>query len=852
MGYNLIMNLSTYTVKPKLPTPLKPLEEIARNLWLSWNYDAVQLFVRLDYEAWMESRQSPVKTLGMVSQDRLELMSKDDSYLAALKAVYDRFLAYKKGETWYSGQRKDVVAYFSMEYGMDASLPIYSGGLGILSGDHMKSTSDLGLPLVGIGLLYRQGYFKQVLNADGFQQEHYPENDWYNMPVERRNDKDGNAIKISVNLAGAQAVAQIWEVKVGRASLFLLDTNIDENAPEVRNVTSSLYGGDKEHRIRQEILLGIGGIRALRALGINPAVAHMNEGHAAFLAFERCREIMNEKGFTFEEAKEATWPTNIFTTHTPVPAGNERFDIAMIEKYFSEWPQILGISWKEFLGLGRVYPNNEHETYCLTVLALKMAAYANGVARLHGVVSRDMWKDVWPGLPLDEIPIGHVTNGVHTRTWISSGMLELLDRYFGPQFEDKPTELSIWERMDRISDEELWRTHERRRERLVVFVRERIMEQFRRTGASDRRIHQAEDALSPYALTLCFARRFATYKRGSLLLRDPERLIRLVKDNERPIQLIFAGKAHPMDMPGKELIRELIHFAEKYDVSNRIVFVENYDMTVAKYLTSGGDVWLNTPRRPMEASGTSGMKASMNGVLNCSIMDGWWDEAYEPEIGWAIGAGEHYNDERLQDDVESKALYDLLERDIIPLFYQRGRDGLPREWIKMMKASMRITGQSMASHRMLMDYSNQFYFPALENYKRLEKNGYAEAKSTAEYFGKLGKHWQSIKIARLESNATPIMQRGDALTVSAFLDLSQLGKDDVKVELYYGDVSNQTNDISKAKRAEMKWEKAEDNLNVFKITVKCEDTGKQGHTVRILPKHEGLIHPYRPGFIKWA
>ncbi|MCL2479393.1 MAG: alpha-glucan family phosphorylase, partial [Treponema sp.] len=535
-----------------------------------------------------------------------------------------------------------------------------------------------------------------------------------------------------------------------------------------------------------------------------------------------------------------------------VPAGNERFDINMIEKYFRAWPQILGISWKDFLGLGRINVNYDKETYCLTVLALKLAAYANGVAKLHGVVSRDMWQGLWPGLPIDEIPISHVTNGVHPRTWVSSGMIELLDRYFGPHFEDKPTELNIWDRMDRISDEELWRTHERRRERLVAFVRERIREQYQRTGADERRIRQAEDALSPYALTLCFARRFATYKRGNLLLRDPERLLRLVKDVDHPIQLIFAGKAHPHDMPGKELIRELIHFAEKYDVTSRIVFVENYDMTVAKYLTSGGDVWLNTPRRPMEASGTSGMKAAMNGVLNCSIMDGWWDEAYNPEVGWAIGHGEQYQDEKLQDDVESKALYDLLERDIVPLFYQRGRDGLPREWIKRMKDCMRQIGHSMSSHRMLMDYSNNFYFPALKNYRKLIKDECADAKSLAAYFTKLRESWDNLKIVKVEANTKPVMQRGDILNVTAHLDLGHMLPEELMVELYHGTVSNQSNEITNARKTEMKWISSKDNLNQYHVKVECTDTGFQGHTVRIMPKHEALIHPFRTGFIKWA
>jgi starch phosphorylase len=846
------MNISTYTVKPKLPASLKPLEELARNLWLSWNFDAVQLFIRLDYDAWLKSQQSPTRTLGMVSQDRLEKAAKDDSYLAAMNEVYRRFQKYKKGETWYRGSKKDVVAYFSMEYGMDVSLPIYSGGLGILSGDHMKTASDMGLPLVGVGLLYRQGYFSQYLNADGFQQESYPENDWHNMPVELKVDKAGGPVKISVDMAGQEAFAQIWEVKVGRSSLYLLDTNIEENTPEIRNVTAALYGGDKETRIRQEILLGIGGIRALKALEINAAATHMNEGHSAFLGLERIREFIQEKGFSFAEAQEAVWPTNIFTTHTPVPAGNERFDISLMEKYFHSWPQILGVSWKEFLGLGRIRSEDDHETYCMTVLALKLAAYANGVARLHGKVSRVMWQDLWPGLPLEEVPIGHVTNGVHPRTWVSSNMTDLLDRYFGPHFDEEPTDLAIWDRMDRISDEELWRTHERRRERLVAFARDRIRQHYQRTGAVERRIQQAEDALSPYALTLSFARRFATYKRGNLLLRDPERLLRLVRDNDRPIQLIFAGKAHPMDMPGKELIREIIHFADKYDVTSRIVFIENYDITVARYLTSGADVWLNTPRRPMEASGTSGMKASMNGVLNCSILDGWWDEAYNPNVGWAIGQGEMYEDTQLQDDIESKALYDLLERDIIPLFYQRGRDGLPREWIRRMKDCMREIGQSMSSHRMLMDYSKQFYFPALKNYRRMAKDDFVEAKSIAAYIQKLRSAWGSLRINRVESNARPVMHRGDPLTVIASIELAGLNPDELRVELFHGTVSNQGAAIENPRRAEMKPVGNEGSVYRFQVRIECEDTGRQGHTVRILPKHEGLVSPYKTGLIKWA
>jgi starch phosphorylase len=560
---------------------------------------------------------------------------------------------------------------------------------------------------------------------------------------------------------------------------------------------------------------------------------------------------MAERGFTFAEAKEALWPTNIFTTHTPVPAGNERFGIDLMEKYFRSWAQDLGLPWNEFLALGREHPEDDRETFCMTILALRLSAYSNGVARLHGQVSREMWMGLWPGLPVSEIPIGHITNGVHPRTWVSSNMVDLLDRYFGLHFDEQPTDLSVWDRMDRISDEELWRTHERRRERLVAFARDRIRRQLKRNGATESRIQQAEDALSPYTFTIAFARRFATYKRANLLLRDPERLLRLLRDSEHPIQLIFAGKAHPHDMPGKDIIREIVHFAEKYDVVSKIVFLEDYDMTMAKYMTSGSDLWLNTPRRPLEASGTSGMKAAMNGVLNCSVLDGWWDEAYAPELGWAIGQGEQYEDTNLQDEIESKALYDLLEREIVPLFYQRGRDGLPREWIKRMKSCMRTIGQSMSSHRMLIDYSQKFYFPALKNYKRLVKDGFAESKDLAAYLAKLRGAWSQVGVLSIESNAKPIMQRGDSLTVTACINLGSLAPEEVRVELYHGSVSNQ-GDLENARRTEMHPVAQQGDCYKFQVRIDCADTGRQGHTVRILPNHPALVHPYVPGLIKWA
>jgi glycogen phosphorylase len=845
------VKIISHTVKPKIPAALAPLEEIAHNLWLSWNFEAIMLFIRLDYDVWSQSRQNPAKMLGQVSQERYDALAQDDSYLAALKEVTEKFERYKRGDTWYKGDYKDTIAYFSMEYGLDVSLPVYSGGLGILSGDHMKTASDMGLPLVGVGLLYRQGYFKQYLNPDGFQQESYPENDWYNMPVHRCLDAKGEPIRIAVDLAGRLVAAQIWEVKVGRSSLYLLDTNIDENGPEERTITAALYGGDMETRIRQEILLGVGGIRALRALGINPAVTHMNEGHSAFLGLERIREVMVERKFSFAEAMQAVWPTNIFTTHTPVPAGNERFSINFMEKYFRLWAQELGLDWKDFLALGRERPDDDNEPFCMTVLALKLSAYSNGVSKLHGAVSRSMWKGLWPDLPEEEVPIGSVTNGVHPRTWISHNMLELLDRYFGPRFYEEPANLDIWDRMDRVSDEELWRTHDRRRERLVVFARDRIKRAARRSGAGETALLRAEDALSPSALTLSFARRFATYKRGNLLLRDPDRLIRLLSDKDRPVQMIFAGKAHPHDLPGKELIKEIVHFSRRDEVMSRIVFLEDYDMTMARYLTSGSDVWLNTPRRPLEASGTSGMKAGMNGVLNCSILDGWWAEGYNPDIGWAIGSGEMYADEELQDRIESEALYDLLEHEIVPLFYQRGRDGLPREWIRRMKSSMTHVAKEFSSHRMLKEYSEKFYYPALENSRRLASADLKPAKDLAAYLAKARKAWPAISVSDLRTDAAPVMERGDTVTASAVVELGGLAPAEAAVELYHGNLSSQ-GDIVNPERMEMTAIEQRGSAWIYRVSVACDRTGKQGYAVRVLPKHPALVSPYVPGLVRWA
>jgi len=845
------MGILAFTVKPNIPARLKTLEELAHNLWISWNYEAIMLFMRLDYDVWLSSRQNPVRMLGMVPQEKLEQAARDDSFLAALDAVWAKFQRYLGAERWYKGPADRAIAYFSMEYGLDVALPVYSGGLGMLSGDHLKTSSDLGLPLVGVGLLYRQGYFQQYLNMDGFQQESYPENDWYNMPVTLCRDAKGAPLTVKVEMGPLAATAWIWKVAVGRNSLYLLDTNIEGNPEPMRLITASLYGGDRETRIQQEILLGIGGIRALAALGIHTTCMHMNEGHSAFLGLERIRQLMAESGLSFHEAWQCVWSTNVFTTHTPVPAGNERFTPTLMEKYFSSLARDLGMSWKDFLGLGREDPNNDGEEFCLTVLALRLSAYNNGVSRLHGSVSRSMWRRIWPALPLDEVPISHITNGVHPRTWITHDMVDLLDRFLGPEFHDTPTNADIWDRIDRVSDEELWRTHERRRERMVAFARYRLQQQLARRGFTNSELARSADALSPYTLTISFARRFAAYKRADLLLTDPDRLVRLLTDSERPIQLIFAGKAHPHDLAGKEIIKKLVHFTSDPRVSSRIVFLEDYDMTMSRYLTSGSDLWLNTPRRPLEASGTSGMKAAMNGTLNVSILDGWWDEAYSTHIGWAIGRGEEYSDHALQDGVESEALYDLLEREIIPLFYTRGMDGLPREWIRRMKESMREVGKRFSSHRMLLEYTGSFYAPALANAQKMLRKGCVECKETAAYLTRLRQGWDEVRIEEVDSPSDRILSIGDPITVKARIYLADLAPEDLGVELYYGPLSSQ-GEIERPRRLEMTPCGTSGKTSEYCASVKCDRTGRQGYTVRVLPRHPSLVHPFLPGLVKWA
>jgi len=851
----------TLLVVPSLPERLSPLSRLAHNLWYTWNQDAIELFRRLDRDLWEEVYHNPVLLLARVRQERLQEAASDESFLLHMDSVMERFDQYMELKSMYSFQLEKHldpsfrIAYFSAEYGLTECLPLYSGGLGMLSGDHLKSSSNLRLPLVGVGLLYQNGYFGQYLNSEGWQQEYYVVNDYNNTPVFRELDENGRPITVSVQMADHDVSAEIWHVQVGRVPLYLLSTNIEENRSEDRGITSQLYGGDREMRIRQEILLGMGGVKALKALGIKPTVYHMNEGHSAFAQLERIRGMIKEEGLSFEAAVEAVKASGVFTTHTPVPAGNDYFDASLMDRYFRNYAQDIGVPLQRILGLGRQNPHDQNESFCMTVLALRLSSFKNGVSRLHRDVSRQMWHGIWQGFPLEDSPIIAITNGVHVPSYISKEMADLYNRYLGPRWVEEPDSQKAWEGIDRIPDTELWRTHERRRERLIAFARRKLKEQLIRRGALPSEIQAAEDVLDPEALTIGFSRRFAAYKRGDLLFRDPDRLARILNHPQRPVQILFAGKAHPQDSDGKNLIKTIIQFARQEAFRYRVVFLEDYDIVIARYLVQGADLWLNTPRRPMEACGTSGMKAVANGALHMSILDGWWDEGYKSDRGWAIGAGEEYSDPRYQDEVESRAIYDILEKEVVPLFYERGRDNAPRRWIAMMKSSMRTLCPIFNSHRMLEDYMDRCYVPASELFKEIRHDAFKRAEEFAQWKRRVAEGWQGIQVREfpMEQGTQSVLPLGTEYPVRARIFLGTLRPEDVQVELYYG-VLSPNGELLEPVTQQMIREKDQETENgyVYRGTISCTTSGRLGFDVRVLPRHPLLVHPCDMGLIIWA
>jgi len=853
----------TYTVIPKLPQALEPLREMVYNLWWTWEPGARRLFRYLDVPLWDATNHNPLRMLQSVRQARLVEVAADEHFLKDLQSIYRRFQAYLGRADTYGKLRaaasplRNPVAYFSAEYGFHESFPNYSGGLGILSGDHCKSASDLDLNFVAVGLLYRDGYFRQQIDREGWQEAVELNQNFHHLPI-REVKIDGVPLKISVALPGREVFAKVWRLAVGRIDLFLLDTFIPENAPADRIITAQLYGGDHDLRIRQEIVLGMGGFRALKAMGICPQVFHMNEGHSAFLGLERIREYVRQDGLDFNSALQVVAASSVFTTHTPVPAGNDAFSRELMTKYFANYPAEAGITFDRLFALGQatIAPEN---TFSMTILALRASRFANGVSRLHGKVSRGLWKNVWKDVPEDEVPITSITNGVHIKTWSAGEFQDLYEKYLGADWEDQLTNADFWRGVIDIPDDVIWDLHQLLKQRSIEFVRERIHRQRERNGEPPQEVRHANRLLNAEVLTIGFARRFATYKRGTLLFQDIERLRRIVTHAERPVQLVFAGKAHPADDGGKKLIQEVYKLSRDPQFEGRIVFVEDYDTNVGRRLYHGVDVWLNTPLRPLEASGTSGMKLPPNGGLNFSVLDGWWIEGWNGKNGWAIGPEIESGSEEAQSEVDVQSLFHVLENQIIPLYYAKPDGRLPLAWIQLMRESMRTIVPVFNTHRMVSEYNERLYEPAASAFAALSDDQCANARALSSWKDKIRHQWPEIRVVDYSISfdiadgrkALEVFYVGEQTRVVSQVHLGSVDPAHVRVQAYFGPVLD--NKISSASMIDLTLEKPlGGGVFQFAGAVPASESGTYGLNIRVIPTHPHLTQEHELRLITWA
>lgn len=843
-----IQPLSEFVVRPAIPDALSRLPEIAHNVLWSWDHQLRALFRRLDPVMWKETH-NPVLMLSRLRPEVLEQAAADPRYLAVYKRACERFDSYMQAPPTYQDDR--LIAYFSMEYGLAECMPIYSGGLGVLSGDHMKSSSDQNYPLVGVGLLYQKGYFQQALNSDGWQQERTPVNDFYLLPVLPVLQPDGSELIVHVQMPGASVAIKVWHMNVGRVKLFLMDTNIPQNASsEYREITDQLYGGDSHTRIRQEMVLGIGGLRALNAMGLKPNVFHMNEGHSAFMPLERTRLLMKEAGLSFAEAFECARASNIFTTHTSVPAGIDLFDGGLVYEYLHAWCEEAGIPVDQLFALGRSNPSDTSERYSMAILAMKSSAYRNAVSLLHGEVSREMWANLWPGLPVEEVPITSVTNGIHLPSMIYGELAMLYDHYLQPDWRERYIEPKIWDDVRDIPSRELWEVHKKQKRQLIQFVRERGVRAAERRNASASEIRRLEQVLDPEAFTIGFARRFATYKRATLIFRDVARLKKLLNSKGRPVQIIIAGKAHPKDHPGKTLIREIVQLSRDPELAQHLVFVEDYSLQVAREMVQGVDLWLNNPRRGEEACGTSGMKAAINGVPNLSILDGWWDEAYEPGLGFALGDRDIY--EPGQDEFHASGIYSILENEILPMFYQRGDDGLPVEWMERVKSCIQKISPQFNAQRMIREYMHRLYEPAFEASRLFSADQYRFARQKAGWTKQVEAAWHNLKFTDLGPRPDSLLTSGQALQFRVGVELAGLDPQDIRVEALVGSVGPDGG-LAGAQVIELKPTERKASSCVYSCDYTPRLTGRLGYGLRISPNHstDPLTRPCG-SLIRWA
>ncbi len=844
-----------YNVIPTLPKALEPLREITLNLWWTWEPSARRLFRQLDPDLWDRTNHNPVRMLQLSRQARLEEAAQDKTFLRDLKEVHNAFNNYLArtdtyGKTGAGNAIKKPIAYFSAEFGFHESIPNYSGGLGILAGDHCKSASDLDLNFVAIGLLYRHGYFKQEIDKEGAQQAISLNQNFHHLPIREVQRGDGNLL-IPVRILDRDIFAKVWQLQVGRINLYLLDTDTPENNAEDRLITAELYGGDLEMRMRQELILGIGGVKTLSALGIDAEVFHMNEGHSAFLALERIRLNVVEKKLDFYSALQVVAAANVFTTHTPVPAGNDSFSREMMKKYFGDFAKELGLPFDELLSFGQTRLD-QNDPFSMTILALRLSRHANGVSKLHGEVSRLLWKDVWAGVPTHEVPITSITNGIHTKTWMAPEFSALYRKHLG-DWEEHLTEPDFWRRVMDIPDAQLWETHQRLKLRLVQFVRERVRARCERIGASPEAIRDVNHILDPEILTIGFARRFATYKRATLLFTDTERLKRMLNDTSRPVQFIFAGKAHPRDEAGKALIQEVYQFSRETGFENRIVFVEDYDSYIARRLVQGVDLWLNNPLRPMEASGTSGMKMAPNGGLNLSVLDGWWAEGYNGNNGWAIGSEISDGTIEFQNEVDASSLYQLLENQIIPLYYAKPDGKLPLAWLQLMRESIRSVTPVFNTHRMVKEYAERLYIPAAKSYGDFARDGSAAATNLSQWKSKIRKDWSQVQIhdVQIGNKDRQNVLVGESLQVSARVHLGGVDPQNVRVEAYHGEVDNggvknpTVTILNESGRNG-------DGSYIYNGQVPASESGAYGFSVRVVPVHPHLMQEHELRLITWS
>jgi starch phosphorylase len=852
-----------FTVRAVLPDSLVGLEELALNLRWSWHPETTDLFAAMDADLWRECEGDPVRMLGEISAERLAELANDDGFVGWVAHAVGELHAYLGSSRWFQRWSPEAdpstdltgVAYFSPEFGVTSALPQYSGGLGILAGDHLKAASDLGVPIIGLGLFYRSGYFRQSLSRDGWQLEQYPVCDPDASPVALLRDDAGVPVHVSVGLAGGRVLAaRIWVARVGRIPLLLLDSGVEENGPAEREVTDRLYGGGGEYRLQQEMLLGIGGVRALRAFceisqEPTPTVFHTNEGHAGFLGLERIRELMHENsGLDFEAALEATRGGTVFTTHTPVPAGIDRFPMSLIEQYFGGDNAAPGIPVDRILPLGAEdYPGGDPAVFNMAVMGLRLAGRANGVSLLHGQVSRGMFAGLWPGFDAADVPITSITNGVHAPTWVAREVMDLAREAVGSELVESARG---WEAIADVPEDRIWETKRVLREHLVEMTRARLRRSWTARGAAPAELTWIDDVMDPDILTIGFARRVPSYKRLTLMLRDKDRLRDLLLNERQPVQLVIAGKAHPADDGGKRLIQELVQFTDSEDVRHRIVFLPDYDMAMAEVLYPGCDVWLNNPIRPLEASGTSGMKAALNGALNLSILDGWWDEWFDGRNGWAIPSADGIDDADRRDDLEAAALYDLIEHSVAPTFYARDDRGLPPQWLDMVRHTLTSLGPKVLATRMVRDYVERLYLPAAISNAELTAANYALASSLAEWKERVRKAWPEVRVDHVESEgAADVITAGTNVEVRAFVSLGELSPDDVFAEVLSGRVDSDDRIQDPTSIPMQAAEQYEQNRWKFQGTLSVDHNGAFGYTVRLLPRHSGMVAPVEMGLM---